>query len=64
MSDRRTEDGGPAMLLSDSEQGELRIEINEFLNNHFLHIATRAFHCLLECLFQLIVVVDIALTMT
>ena len=64
MSDRGTEQRGPAMLLGNGEQGELRIEVDEFLDNHLFDITTRALHSFLEGLLQLTIIVDIALTMT
>ena len=52
------------MLLSDGEQGELRLEVNKLLNDDFLHVAPSLFHRLAECLFQFSIVMDIALAVT
>ena len=59
---RWTEEGR-TVFLGDSEQGELRIEVDKFLDDYFLHVATTFFHCLLVSLLQFIIVVNIALTM-
>ena len=64
MSNRRTEQCGPAVLLGDGEQCELRLEVDELLDDHFLHVTTRALHRLLEGRFELTLVMHIALTMT
>ena len=64
MSDGRTEERGPAVLLGDGEQRELRLEVDELLDDDLLHVAARTLHGLFESLFQLIIVVHIALTVT
>ena len=61
VADRRAEQCWPPVLLGDGEEGELRVEIDELLDNHLLHVATTALHCLAESLLQLTVVVDVAL---
>ena len=62
VADRWTEEGR-TVFLGDGEQGELRIEVDKFLDDYFLHVATTFFHCLLVSLLQFIIVVNIALTM-
>ena len=64
MSDGRTEERGPAMLLGDGEERELRVEVDKLFDDDLLYITTRALHGLTESLLQLIVVVHIALTVT
>ena len=64
MSDRRTEEGRPAVLLSDGQERELRVEVDELLDDYFLYIATGAFHRFLESLLQFGVVVHITLAVT
>ena len=63
MADRWTEEGR-TVFLGDGEQGKLRIEVDKFLDDYFLHVATTFFHCFLVSLLQFIIVVNIALTMT
>ena len=63
VADRRAEDRWP-MFLGNSQQSELRLEVDELLDDHLLHIAATLFHGITESFFQLIVVVDIALSMT
>ena len=64
VSDWRTEQCGPTILLCNGEQGKLRIKVDKLLDDYLFHIATTTFHSLLKGLLQLVVVVYIALTVT
>ena len=55
---------GRAVFLCDGEERELRIEVDEFFDNHFLDVATAFLHGFLVCFYQLVVVVNIALSVT
>ena len=63
MTDRRVEQCRPTVLLGDGQQGKLRIEVDKLLDDHLLHITTRAFHRILESLLQLTIIMHVALTM-
>ena len=52
MSDRRTEQCG-TVLLCYSEQSELRVEVDELLNDNLLNVATASFHSIVKSLFQI-----------
>ena len=62
VADRWTEEGR-TVFLGDGEEGELRIEVEKFLDDYFLHVARTFFHCLTVSLLQFIIVVNLALTM-
>ena len=61
MTNGRAEERG-TVFLGYGEQGELRIEVDKFLDDNFLHIAAAIFHGLAEGFAQLVVVMDIALS--
>ena len=63
VANRRTEQCR-SFLLCDCQQGELRVEVDELLNDYLLHVATAAFHCLAESLLQFVVVMYIALSVS
>ena len=63
VTNRRTEQRG-TILLRDREQCELGVEIDELLDNHFLHITTAAIHGFLKSGFQLVAVMHITLTVS
>ena len=64
MTYRGAEQRGPAVLLGDGEQGELRVEVDELFDDDFLHVATAFLHRLAESLLQLLVVVHVTLPVT
>ena len=63
VSDRRAEEGR-TILLGYGEECELRVEIYEFLDDDFLHIATTFLHSFLVSLHEFVVIVYIALSMS
>ena len=63
MTDGRTEERGP-LFLCHGEQGKFGIKVDKLLNNHLFHITTTALHSLGECLLQLIVVMNITLSVS